>query len=128
MSHTNRFTSYAASRVSDRAAFPASRRGAGSTVVICRNDGVRKSGGALDGAVLDRMVESALRELTGAPTAEKAWKELFTPRDVVGIKVNCLAGRGLSSHPELVQGIVRGLRSAGIPEMDKAEATQKQAG
>jgi uncharacterized protein (DUF362 family) len=35
---------------------------------------------------------------------------------VVGIKVSCLAGTGLSTHPELALAIVEGIRSAGVEE------------
>jgi len=33
---------------------------------------------------------------------------------MVGLKVNCLAGRGLSTSPELVQAVVERLLQAGI--------------
>jgi uncharacterized protein (DUF362 family) len=92
------------------------RRTAKSTVVICRNDRVRPPGGVFDNRILEGMVNSALQRLTGATSPSAAWGRFVTARDVVGIKVNCLAGRGLSTHPELVEVIVKGLRSAGIPE------------
>ncbi len=43
------------------------------------------------------------------------FKRLFRPSDVVGIKVNCIAGKGLSTHSELVSILVRWLQEAGVP-------------
>jgi uncharacterized protein (DUF362 family) len=62
------------------------------------------------------LVERAMAELSPAGQAKAAWQALFRPTDVVAIKVNCLAGPPLSSHPEVVRAVVRGLRdSVGIP-------------
>lgn len=116
LSRRNNTTPFEASSSSGPFSSPGTQKGERSTVVICRNDRVRRPGGAVEGTVLERMIDSALQKLTGAPSASEAWRHLFAPRDVVGIKVNCLAGRGLSTHPELVQGIVKGLRAAGIGE------------
>ena len=66
-------------------------------------------------------------------TPSEAWQSLFGPNDVVGIKVNCLAGMGLSSHPELVDAILKGLQSAGVKEeyiiiWDKSNRDLERAG
>ncbi|UCE18661.1 MAG: DUF362 domain-containing protein [Gemmatimonadota bacterium] len=87
-----------------------------SRVVILQNDRVRGKNGEIDKDVLRHMLDVALGRLTGAGSARMAWGHFCTPKDVVGIKVNCLAGKGLSTHPELVEGIVAGLTSAGIKE------------
>ncbi len=73
-------------------------------------DGVYNSDIAAD------MLNRSLAALLGTKDAEAAWKSLFRPRDVVGIKPNCLAGRNLSPHPELVKGIIAGLKMAGVPD------------
>jgi len=67
-----------------------------------------------DTAFLGRILDRALAALTGQPAAQ-AWQALFSPRDVVGLKVNCLAGRGLSTHPALVMAVCARLQEAGIP-------------
>ena len=61
------------------------------------------------------LLSESIIAVTGKADAASAWRSLFGPRDIIGIKVNCLAGPGLSSHPELVAPIVSGLESAGIP-------------
>jgi len=62
------------------------------------------------------LLDHSLTALTELDTPQQAWSRLFQPNDVVAIKVNCLAGLPLASHPEVVDAIVAGLRSAGVPE------------
>ncbi|MFQ6048908.1 MAG: DUF362 domain-containing protein, partial [Phycisphaerae bacterium] len=59
-----------------------------------------------------RMLGAAVQRLTGRPTAAQAWASIFSPSDVVGIKVNCL---GLATNPAVVQAIVGCLRQASVP-------------
>ena len=61
-------------------------------------------------ALLDQLLQSLFTE-----NSDFIWKSLFKPNDTVGIKVNCLAGRGMSTHPELVEAIIERLQQAGIP-------------
>jgi uncharacterized protein (DUF362 family) len=72
------------------------------------------AGGIPDTAVLNRMLSRALCALTGASTADRAWREFVTPDDIVGLKVNPVAGKTLSTSPELVHVIIRQLETAGI--------------
>ena len=55
-------------------------------------------------------------ELTGKRSTSLAWKSLFGPKDIVGIKVNCLSGPKMSTHPHLVDAIAKGLRLADVPD------------
>ncbi len=72
-----------------------------------------------DGAVLDPMLQKMVRlsveKLTGEKGAQ-SWRRLFSPDDRVAIKVNCIAGRRLSTHPQVVNAIVEGLKSAGLED------------
>lgn len=46
----------------------------------------------------------------------EAWKMAIRPNQVIGLKVNCLAGRGTAStSPMLVDAITERLRQAGVP-------------
>jgi uncharacterized protein (DUF362 family) len=47
----------------------------------------------------------------------EAWGKVVRPGEVVGLKVNCLAGRGNCTRPELVNAICERLRQAGIREI-----------
>ncbi|MCK5558077.1 MAG: DUF362 domain-containing protein [Candidatus Hydrogenedentes bacterium] len=70
----------------------------------------------IDSKLVHQMVHESVTALVGAGNTDDAWKKLFGPRDVVGIKVNCLGGRMISSHPAIVEGIVQGLRKAGVSD------------
>jgi uncharacterized protein (DUF362 family) len=65
-------------------------------------------------ARLEPMLGAAVARALGTTTPVEAFRRLFRPTDVVGIKVNTLAGRGLSSHPELVWKLAQWLREAGV--------------
>lgn len=64
------------------------------------------------------MIHRGMRELTGAPSPEDAWRSFFEPGDVVGIKLNPVGLPHIISAPEVVREIVAGLRMAGIPPQD----------
>lgn len=69
----------------------------------------------VDLAVVDGMVRKSLMELTGASTAAAAWKEFVTPDDIIGLKVNPVAGKTLSTSPEITHAVIKQLVEAGIP-------------
>ena len=63
------------------------------------------------GVLMDRV----LAPLGNGKDASSALRRLFRGKDRIGIKVNCLAGRGLSPTPVLVEALVRRFREAGWP-------------
>lgn len=70
----------------------------------------------IDLAVVDSMVRKSLMELTGASTAAAAWRQFVSPEDVIGLKVNPVAGKGLSTSLEITHAIISQLEEAGIPK------------
>jgi uncharacterized protein (DUF362 family) len=62
-----------------------------------------------------RMVDELVTNVTGEPTVAAAWASLVKPSDVVGIKVWANGAPLFSTHLEVVQTIVDGLRQAGVP-------------
>lgn len=70
--------------------------------------------GAVSSDVLRGLVGKAICAAVGGDQPVGALRRLFKPTDIVGIKVNTLAGRGLSSHPELVLLLTDWLRDAGV--------------
>lgn len=85
-----------------------------STVVEVKNPNVQTEGHRIRQEVAQAMLFEAVRRLSGEKTDRAAWKRYFSSEDVVGIKVNCLFGRGASTHPEVVMAIVEGLKLAGV--------------
>ncbi len=70
----------------------------------------------VDLAVVDQMVRKSLMELTGAATAAAAWKNFVTPDEVIGLKVNPVAGKTLSTSLEITHAIISQLEEAGVPK------------
>lgn len=64
------------------------------------------------------MLNEGLMELTDRGTAPEAWKDFFSEGDIVGIKVNPIAGPMFSTNRVVVDEIVAGLLSAGVKEND----------
>jgi uncharacterized protein (DUF362 family) len=88
----------------------------GSKVVLSRNPKIIAPGGRVSEHVAIGVIHKGLMELTGKRSTSLAWKSLFGPKDIVGIKVNCLSGPKMSTHPHLVDAIAKGLRLADVPD------------
>ncbi len=85
-------------------------RPASSRVVLARDRQARASSARLL-ALLDRAVQAFYRR----DNPREAWKQIARPGETVGLKVNCLAGRGsASTNPVLVEAICERLQQAGI--------------
>ncbi|MGQ9731540.1 MAG: DUF362 domain-containing protein [Candidatus Zipacnadales bacterium] len=69
------------------------------------------SGTEIDVVVVEHMLDLTMSKLTSKNDPAATWQALFKPDDVVAIKVNCLAGPPLSSHPPLVNAIAQRLRT-----------------
>lgn len=63
-----------------------------------------------------QMVNAALTKLIGVSDVATAWRKLIKPNEVIGIKVNCIAGATLSTSPMLVNAIIASLCSSGIKQ------------
>lgn len=88
-----------------------------SRLVLVRNPGVL-AGDAIEKDVLAGMLDRAVAALTGHADAPAAWASLFKPGDVVGIKVNCLGGRGATTNPEVAYAAADAVIRAGIRPSD----------
>ncbi len=71
-----------------------------------------------DGAAAYQMLERAMLELTGKRSLKSAWRCFVEPGDKIGLKVNPVAGKTLTTSPEVTEAIIRQLRIAGIPLSD----------
>jgi hypothetical protein len=85
-------------------------------VVHVQDDGVLAAD-RFDVAVIKRMFERGLRELTGEDL-RAAFKLLLTKDDVVGIKVNPVGPGLISTRPELVQVLIEWLADNGLPKQN----------
>lgn len=74
------------------------------------------AGDKVDLAVVDQMVRKSLMELTGTSTIAAAWKQFVTPDDIIGLKVNPVAGKTLSTSLEITYAVIKQLEETGIPK------------
>ena len=60
------------------------------------------------------MLKSSMLRLTGATDLKDAWRQFVDPTDIVGLKVNPVAGKMLTTSHAVTQAVVRQLEEAGI--------------
>ena len=89
-----------------------------SKVVIARDPLLRGAGPSLDSGRLLKMLDRTVQALYASDSPQQAWKRVARPGEVVGLKVNGLAGRGISTNVLLVEVICERLREAGILQKD----------
>jgi len=87
-----------------------------SRVVLVRDSAVLDSHHEVNLTIACEMVSKGMLNLTGESSPDRAWKSLFKPKDIIGIKVNALGGRQIATHPGIVEAVISGLKLAGIPE------------
>jgi len=87
-----------------------------SRVVIARDPMLRESGASLDSGRLLKILDRAVQSLYDRDSPAEAWRSVVRPGEVVGLKVNCLAGRGISTNVALVEAICERLQQAGVPQ------------
>jgi uncharacterized protein (DUF362 family) len=69
-------------------------------------------------AVAYTMLSKAILELTGQKDLKKAWKTFINPGEKIGLKVNPVAGKLLSTSHAVVKSIVNQLTESGIKRQD----------
>jgi hypothetical protein len=107
----------------DRATADESNKKPTSRVVLIRDDTVLDQKGRPDPEILHRMLNEGLTELLGEGNASTAWRKLFSPSDVVGIKSN---EWGRLPTPAVLEDAMRAeLEELGIAPEDIAVADRK---
>jgi len=91
-----------------------------SRVAIGQDPQLRPAGAGVDSARLAKLLDRVVQAVYDRDNAMEAWKLVVRPNEVVGLKVNCLAGRGASTSPALVEAVVERLRQAGVAERNIA--------
>lgn len=91
------------------------KRNTSSRVVSAAAEDMLKEGKYNPEAV-HRAFAEGLKEMTGEKTLENAWSSMFSPDDVVGIKINCIGAPRISSSLESINETITGLKSAGVKE------------
>ena len=89
-----------------------------SKVVIARDAMLRGSGTTPDSARVLSLVDRAMQSLFDVDHPAEPWKKLVRPGDTVGLKINTLGGRGLSTNVQFVEAVCERLQEAGIKAKD----------
>lgn len=79
------------------------------------------------------MLKTCMLRLSGKENLKEAWLQFVGPDDVIGLKVNPIAGKLLSTSHAITQSIVRQLEEAGISRKnliiwDRREVDLKESG
>jgi uncharacterized protein (DUF362 family) len=73
------------------------------------------AGNRVSQAIVHRMLEQGMKELTGERRVADAWARFIEPSDVVGIKINPSGAPACCSSPEIVREIISALQSIKVP-------------
>jgi uncharacterized protein (DUF362 family) len=72
--------------------------------------------GRVDAGRVEKAVARGMAELTGESDPARAWALFVKPQDIVGIKINPIGGKTISTKPEVVDAVIAGLLAAGVPK------------
>ena len=87
-----------------------------SRVVIVKAANLGAANGAADPAVMDKMYARGFALLTGERDDAGAVSSLFRPGDRVGIKVNTIGGKAISTGPDVALPLAEWLSRNGLQE------------
>ena len=88
-----------------------------SRVVVGRDPQLRPPGSPADPRRLLALLDRSLQALFDRDNPQEAWRQVVRADEVVGLKVNCLAGRGLSTHVALVDAVCERLQQVGVKDI-----------
>lgn len=85
-----------------------------SKVVVARDAALHGANGQLDEKRVQALLDRAIAAYTGREKPVEAWKRIVPVGKVIGLKVNGLGGKGISTHAALVLAICERLQQAGV--------------
>ncbi|MCK5077974.1 MAG: DUF362 domain-containing protein [Calditrichia bacterium] len=65
---------------------------------------------------VNEMLKKSMLKLTGTANLKQAWRQFVNEDEVIGLKVNPVAGKLLSTSLEITRAVIEQLKEAGIPE------------
>ena len=86
----------------------------GQVVRVHAEKSIDPASGKVDQATVRQMLSAGLKALTGDARDDDAWARFISPKDVVGIKVNCSGAPRIRSSPEVVGAIAERLVAIGV--------------
>jgi uncharacterized protein (DUF362 family) len=89
-----------------------------SKVVIARDALLRGTASTVDSSRMLSLLDRAMQALFDRDHPIEAWRKLVHPGETVGLKVNTLGGRGISTNVQLVEAVCERLQEAGVKPAD----------
>ncbi len=86
-----------------------------SRVVIAKDDMKRIGPGGIQAERVHKLLDTGMQTLFDCNSTTAAWRKIIKPTHTVGLKVNCLSGKG-TTRPELVEALIDSLRRFGLPD------------
>jgi hypothetical protein len=86
----------------------------GKVVQIYHDKSISKN--KIDLTATNEMVKNGILLLTGENNISDAWRTFVSPKDIIGLKVNPVAGIALTTSIEITRAIIQQLEAAGIPK------------
>ena len=87
----------------------------GQVVRVHSENSIDTASARVNREIVKQMLAGGMKALTGDARPEDAWARFISPKDVVGIKVNCSGAPQIRSSPEVVAGIAENLIAVGVP-------------
>lgn len=89
-----------------------------SKVVVARDAMLRGSGTKVESGRALGLLDRGMQAFFDTDKLVEAWRKVVRPGEKVGLKVNTIAGRGLSTNVQVVEAICERLQQAGIRPQD----------
>jgi uncharacterized protein (DUF362 family) len=87
-----------------------------STVVIARGKNIFLAGNEVNEKMLTRMYSQGLSTLTDQPQLQDALHSFFPPKEKIGIKINTIGGKSISTRPAVALSLASLLSENGNQE------------
>ncbi|HTS65000.1 MAG TPA: DUF362 domain-containing protein [Candidatus Acidoferrales bacterium] len=87
----------------------------GQAVRVHSEKSIDPASGKVDLETVRKMLSTGMRALTGDTRDDDAWARFVSPKDTVGIKVNCSGAPRIRSSPEVVGAIAERVMAVGVP-------------
>ena len=85
-----------------------------SKVVVAKDPHLHDASGQLDEKRVQALLDRAIHQYTGIERPVDAWKHLVPVGKTIGLKVNGLGGKGISTHTALIMAVCERLQQAGV--------------
>ena len=66
-------------------------------------------------AVAYEMLKNSMLALTGCKSLKKAWRKFVSPKEIIGLKVNPIGDKLLSTSHAVTKSVIKQLKESGIP-------------